>query len=96
MQHIKHVTNWVSLLANFLRIFYFTSLLYSAIIIIIIIIIISSRCTKYFACGEKNVGIKPTLMSINHEQMFGMIHRHERNEKTCDNEYSGLLRCYGL
>ena len=65
-------------------------------IIIIIIIIIIGRCTKCFACGEKDVRIKPTLISINHEQMFGMIHRYKRNEKTCDNEYSGLLRCYAL
>jgi hypothetical protein len=96
LQCSKHVTIWVSLLANIFA--FFTYLLYSPIIIIIIviIIIIRSRCTKYFACGEKDVGIKPTLISINHEQKFGVIHRYERNEKTCDNEYLRLLRCYVL
>lgn len=85
---VKHVTIRVSLLANILAYFYFTY-----IILLIIFcnnsIIISGRCTKYFACGEKDVG-------INHEQMFGMIPRCERNEKTCDVEYSGLLDCYAM
>jgi len=93
----KHVTIRVSLLANIFAyfLFYFIIFCNNSIIIIIIIIIIG-RCTKYFACGEKDVGVKPTLISTNHEQMFGVIHRYERNDKTCHNEYSGLLRYCAL
>jgi hypothetical protein len=42
----------------------------------------SGRDTKYFASGEKGRAIQTSLKSINHEQMFGVIHWYERNEKS--------------